>query len=381
MLSRIQVRALVIAFVVGTTAGCASTLSSTRSSPADVGAAIDSGQLGDAPYRVEIPESWNGELVMLLHGYEPRGVPRESPWPQNDASPIFLSQGYAVAESAYTSQGWSVRDALPDNEQLRSYFADKHAEPNRTYLVGFSLGGHIALASLEKYGERYYGALSLCGVNVPTSIAFEEGILTSLVSFDYFFPGAMGLAPGGLSDPASPPMLDPEAIEAVLAGNEAAATILVNRLEIPRAGLAGALMLNYMVLREAQTRSDGFPADNMAVSYVGFGDDAAFNRGVRRYAGDRRALGSLAGIADLTGRFDKPVVIQSNNNDPTVPKRFESIYPALAFAADPAAPLVSLPSVGEGHCDFTPDQIQAAFGTLTHWVKSGTRPDSLQTGR
>src|SRR5690606_27537916 len=164
-------------------------------------------------------------------------------------------------------------------------------------------------------------------------------------------------------------------------GNEAAATILVNRLEIPRAGLAGALMLNYMVLREAQTRSDGFPADNMAVSYVGFGDDAAFNRGVRRYAGDRRALGSLAGIADLTGRFDKPVVIQSNNNDPTVPKRFESIYPALAFAADPAAPLVSLPSVGEGHCDFTPDQIQAAFGTLTHWVKSGTRPDSLQTGR
>lgn len=376
MISTIQVRAVALAIVLGASVGCASTLPGTHSTPAGIGAAIDSGQLEGAPYRVEIPSNWNGELVMLLHGYEPKGVPRESPWPQNEASPIFLSQGYAVAESAYTSQGWSVSDALPDNEQLRSYFTDKHAKPNRTYLVGFSLGGHIALASLEKYGDRYDGALSLCGVNVPAAIAFEEGILTSLVSFDYFFPGVMGLASEGLSDSASPPMLDPQAIEVALAENEASATILANRLEIPRTGLAGALMLNYMVLREAQTRSGGFPVDNTAISYAGFGDDVAFNKGVRRYAGDRSAMSYLAGAADLTGRFDKPVVIQSNNNDPTVPERFESIYPALAFAAGTAAQLVSLPSVGEGHCDFSPDQIQAAFGTLVNWVKSGTRPES-----
>lgn len=376
MISAIQVRAVALALVFGVTAGCTTTLPSTQSTPTGVGPAIDSGQLEGAPYRVEIPNNWNGELVMLLHGYEPKGVPRESPWPQNDASPIFLSQGYAVAESAYTSQGWSVSEALPDNEQLRSYFTDKHAKPNRTYLVGFSLGGHIALASLEKYGDRYDGALSLCGVNVPAAVAFEEGILTSLVSFDYFFPGIMGLASGGLSDTASPPMLDPQAIEAALAENEASATILANRLEIPRVGLAGALMLNYMVLREAQTRSGGFPVDNSTISYAGFGDDVAFNKGVRRYAGDRNAMSYLAAAADLAGRFDKPVVIQSNNNDPTVPKRFESIYPTLAFAADPDARLVSLPSVGEGHCDFSPDQIQAAFGTLTNWVESGTRPET-----
>jgi hypothetical protein len=74
------------------------------------------------------------------------------------------------------------------------------------------------------------------------------------VAFDYFFPGSMGLASGGLSDPASPFMLDPEALEASLKSNETAAAILSTRLEIPRAGLAGALILNNMVLREMQAR-------------------------------------------------------------------------------------------------------------------------------
>lgn len=370
----IQARAVALTFVLAAVGGCSSAFASTRGNAAEVAAALDSGTLLNAPYRVEIPGNWNGELVMLLHGYEPKGAPRQSPWPQNQASAIFLSQGYAVAESAYASQGWSVSDALGDNERLRAYFTGKYAKPRRTYLVGFSLGGHIALASLEKYGDRYDGALSLCGVNVPAATAFDEAVLTSLVSYDYFFPGAMGLAAGGLPDPASPAMLETQAIETALAKNEASAALLSNRLEIPRAGLAGALLLNYMVLREAQTRYGGFPVDNTKKVYMGFGDDVAFNRGVRRYAGDPGAMRHLAGAADLTGRFDKPVVIQSSNGDPTVPKRFGSIYPTLAFAANPAAQLVSLPSVGEGHCDFSTEQIQAAFGTLVDQVKRGKRP-------
>jgi hypothetical protein len=33
-----------------------------------------------------------------------------------------------------------------------------------------------------------------------------------------------------------------------------------------------------------------------------------------------------------------------------------------------------LPRVGEGHCDFTPEQIGNAFAALTDWVVSGKRP-------
>lgn len=338
---------------------------------------MDSGTLGDASYRIDIPANWNGELVMLLHGYEPKGFPRETPWPQNEATPVFLSQGYAVAASAYSSQGWSVADAVPDNEQLRVHFNTKYGNPRHTYLVGFSLGGHVALSSLEKYGKNYDGALSLCGVNVPATKAFDEHVLTSLVAFDYFFPGAMGLASGGLSDSASPYMLDPEALETSLKSNEAAAAVLSTRLEIPRAGLAGALMLNNMVLREMQMRAGGFPVGNNTKVYSGFGDDAAFNKEVRRYSGDQNATKYVAENAELTGRIQKPVVLQSNNNDPTVPTRFNAIYPALVKVAGRTNNLVTLPSVGEGHCDFKPEEIRGAFVKLTGWVISGHHPKSL----
>lgn len=135
-------------------------------------------------------------------------------------------------------------------------------------------------------------------------------------------------------------------------------------------------MLNYMVLREMQARAGGFPADNKTTVYSGFGDDAAFNKAVRRYSGDQSAMKYLADHADLTGRVGKPLVLQSNNGDPTVPKRLTTIYPALAATAGRSDQVVVLPSTGEGHCGFAPEQIRSAFETLISWVKSGYRPAS-----
>jgi hypothetical protein len=66
---------------------------------------VANGVLQGAPYRIDIPAHWNGSLVMLMHGYEPKGMPRSEPWPQNEAAPVFLQRGYAVAASAYSSQG------------------------------------------------------------------------------------------------------------------------------------------------------------------------------------------------------------------------------------------------------------------------------------
>ena len=338
------------------------------------GPAADTGALHDVPYRVDIPANWNGDLVMLLHGYEPKGMPRQDPWPQNEAAPVFLAHGYAVAASAYASQGWAVTDALADNERLRAYFAGKYGKPAHAYLVGFSLGSFDALVSREKYGANYSGALSLCGVNMPAGTAFNDAILPALAAFDLWYPGALGLAPGGLADPASPPMADPEAIEAALKTDESKAAILSQRLDIPRAALAGAVMLDYMVLREMQQRAGGFPLDNRTTVYAGFGDDAAFNKAVRRYAGDAAAMKYLDELPTLTGRIDKPLVIQHNNGDPTVPKRFDAIYPALAAKAGRAANVAVLPPAGDGHCGFSPEQTAAAFAALTGWVGTGQRP-------
>jgi pimeloyl-ACP methyl ester carboxylesterase len=334
---------------------------------------LDTGTLGEAPYRIEIPADWNGDLVMLLHGYEPQGVPRATPWPQNEATPAFLAQGYAVAESAYASQGWAVADAVADTERLRAYFTDKYT-PRRAYLVGFSMGGQAALAGLERHGAHYDGALSLCGANVPARHVFEDA-LTSLVAFDYFFPDAKGLPGNGLSDPNSPPIARiPEDQIALMQTIGAALTAKPDAAaRLAADGRAGVLALHYLVFREMQVRAGGLPVDNRKAVYTGFGDDAAFNAGVRRYAGDADAMAYLARVADLTGDVHKPLVLRYNRDDPTIPTRYHAIYPALMEEAGSTRHLTVLPAAGEGHCGFSPAQISEAFDALTRQAAAARR--------
>lgn len=332
----------------------------------------ETGTLGKAPYRVDFPGRWNGELVMLAHGFEPAGVPRTEPWPQNEATGVFLSAGYAVAQSGYSSQGWAIREAVEDTEQLRRHFIGKYGA-TRSYLVGFSMGGGVAIASLEQHSAHYDGALSLCGVNVPGRWLIEE-LFTTLVAFDHFFPDAKGLA-GGLSDPASAAsdqMSVMQAVASALALEPDAAALLAAHLQVPGEALPGVISLHHMVFRDVAQRAAGMPVDNRTTRYRGFGDDEAFNASVRRYAGDAAAMRHVAAAPALTGDPRKPLVIQYNRDDPTVAPRFQSVYADLAKKAAPAP--VTPPLVGEGHCGFSGEQIAAAFRVLTDWVESGERP-------
>jgi len=375
-------RTATLAVALGLLCGCAGD-GGDRVSPAasvrDATPGVDTGTLDGAPYRVEIPADWNGELVMLLHGYEPRGVPRGDPWPANEATPLFLARGYAVAESGYASQGWAVADAIADSERLRAHVVERHA-PRRSWLVGFSMGGQIALASLERHGAAYDGALSLCGANVPATQVFDDA-LRSLVAFDYFFHDA-GLPGAGLSDPEAPPLEDlpgdqialMQTIGTALATDPAAAATLAQALEVPADGLVGALGLHALLLREMTARAGGLPVDNRETVYSGFGDDAAFNAGVRRYPADAQAVTYLAGVADLRGTIGKPLVLRYNHDDPTIPPRYHAVYPALAAEAGHRDRITMLPAVGEGHCAFSPEQIGEAFDALVDGAARAAPP-------
>jgi pimeloyl-ACP methyl ester carboxylesterase len=318
------------------------------------------GSLKGVPYRIDIPKNWNGNLVVLMHGYEPKGLPRQSPWPQNEEAPVFLSRGYAVAASAFASQGWAVGDALEDSEQLRQLFIKKNGKPHRTYVVGFSLGGLEALATLERHGPEYSGALSVCGVNISAPDIVARGVVTPLVAFDTYFPGVLP----DLADPASPPMIDPGRIQEALQTDQTKAARLEARLQETSATLPGALMLDYMVLREIGQRAGGMPVDTTKTDYSEFADDSSFSSKVRRYKGAPSAMAYLAENVTLTGRITAPVVLQRNAFDQTVPSRFDTAYPDLAKNAGNSSKVTVLPPVGEGHCDFTHEQIGKAFDVL-----------------
>lgn len=367
----IPVRALACAFVFAVPMAV-----SAQALPAPPPQASSTGELAQAQYRVDFPDGpWNGDLVVLAHGFEPVGAPRPAPMAPNEATPVFLGAGYAVAQSAYASQGWAVREAIVDIERLRQHFQQQYGAARHTYLVGFSMGGGIAVASLEQHPQAYDGALSLCGANVPGPRMAEE-LFTTLVAFDYYLPDVAGI-PGGLANIDATASAQGEvmsAIGAALAGKPEVAALLARHLEVPGEAVPGVISLHYLVFQDLARRAGGMPVDNRASVYRGFGDDNAFNQRVRRYAGDAKAMVYTAGAPALTGRAGKPLVLQYNHGDPTITARFQQVYADLGKRSPAATQALTLAPAGEGHCGFSGEQIAQSFRVLTNWVETGKRP-------
>ena len=366
--------ALATAFAVAlAAAGCASAprdgapaARTTTAAPARALALeprTDHGVLDGAPWRIDVPPGWNGELVVVMHGYEPTGTPREGPMTIG-AAEQFLARGYAVAASLYSAQGWAVEEGIVDSERLRRYFVQAYAAPRRTWAVGHSMGGLVALGSLERHPEAWDGVLSACGVNTPGTEMIGEGVLRPLLATMVLFPGALDVRPLGVTPGPQIAMPDPAALEARFAADEARAVTLAAATGIPREGLAPAIGLLALVLGDIQAAAGGHPVDNTTTRYTGFGDDAAFNAAVPRYAGHPPAIAWIAARAPLRGEPAKPVVVLDNAVDPSVPARFGRRYGELARANGFGARVLERPPVGMGHCAFQPADVDAAFDAL-----------------
>ena len=299
--------------------------------------------------------------MVNAHGYETAGSPRPMPLAFPSGMEPLLAQGFAIAASGYSAQGWAIPEAIADTERLRTHFVARHGEPTRSWLVGWSMGGLVALASAERHPRAWSGVVSMCGVAVSSETMFARGALGPLAAFDAMFPGVLPQAPGGLADPSLPPVADGDAIEAALAGDEMRANVLAKRFDIPRTELAGSLWLYYLALREVAQRAGGFPADS-AIGLDGVeGDEAALGVRIRRYVANPAALDYVRQTGALTGAAPVPVVLQPNTLDPIVPARFSSGYLALATARGRGKQVRALPPVGEGHCRFQPDAVVTAL--------------------
>lgn len=341
-------------------------ISSLPAIAADLKSGTQAGTLDGALYRIDIPAKWNGDLVMVMHGYQPVGAPIKTPMEAADATPVFLKKGYAVAQSQYASQGWAVGDAIADNERLRQYFVRTFAHPAHTYIYGFSLGGLETAASIERYPHVYAGAMITCGVTVSTPEFISRAVVAPLVAFDALIPGVLP----DLAAPDSPPFVPPEVFAKALQAHPKEAALLEKRLQ-ETAETLPTLSLYYMALRELERRAGGMPVDNRKTVYQGYGDDVAFNRQVHRYAGLAAAMVYAEHNVTLTGRIDIPLVMQWNIFDPTVPSRFHSVYPSQIRAVGNGKLLTVLAPVGNGHCNFTDADTARAFDTLVSKVGGG----------
>lgn len=139
------------------------------------------GVLEGAGYRVEVPKNWNGMLVMYAHGYGGTG-----PTVTVSDAPIrahLIAKGYAWAASSFSKNYYDVRAGIEDTNALALAFQKigtqngrTLAAPTKTYIIGTSMGGHIAAAvdaeALEtaNHKVRYDGAVPMCGVLGDTEL-------------------------------------------------------------------------------------------------------------------------------------------------------------------------------------------------------------------
>lgn len=157
--------------------------------PAAAGDAVDmnttsrwAGVLEGAAWRIEVPANWNGELVMYAHGYAGEGLELRAV--DSAIRRHLVQRGYAWAASSYSRNSYDVRAGIEDTNLLAKNFNAiaaarglPLAAPSRTYIVGHSMGGHVAAAAVEaetyataRHKVRYDGAMPMCGVVGDTTL-------------------------------------------------------------------------------------------------------------------------------------------------------------------------------------------------------------------
>lgn len=335
---------------------------------------IETGQINGADFRIEIPAAGSSGLVMYCHGYQVVGSRNSFDSPRaKQFRELFLSRGFAFAESAYSTQGWAVKEAVEDTEALRRHFVAKFGKPRETFVTGHSMGGVITLATIERYPEIYDGAMPMCGPLNDTLNGFQERIFDMLVTFDFLFPGTVGPL-AGLPQGSR---LNAVKVRAAIEAEPEKAVMYARRYSLSSPNdITGVLNFFYEINRELQARAGGNPFDNRSTIYDGFADDVALNRGVRRYQADHKAREYVRRHFTPTGRIADPVLTIHTTYDQLLPGRYISAYDGIAKQAGTQDLFVAKYVVANGHCNFTAQQTAAAFDQLLEWARNSKRPEA-----
>ncbi len=332
------------------------------------------GKLDGAAFRIDVPDDWNHGLVIYYHGYrtENHGGIFDDKKPLDPRLAVFTQAGYALIQSGYSQGGWAVEQAIPETEALRLYFARKYEKPKETYVAGSSMGGLLTVIAIEQSPEAYAGGLDLCGAAVDTpsllTRAFDLRVL-----FDYYFPGV-------LPNPAKVPV-DYESSEdlkkkltALLEAKPDAVAVLLRFGGLHNKDIADVLLFATWVLKDIERRAGGNPFDNRNTIYTGTPDDNALNDGVNRYAADPGALAYLQRYYRPTGHLTRPVLAIHTTYDQLVPPSVPGNYALLAREAGSGDFFVVQYVKRDGHCNFTPEEIDRGFAELRQWKNGGIKP-------
>lgn len=351
------------------------------------GAGSLTGEVGGAKYYIEVPEDWNGDLVLYAPGYITPRLPIDEADPEGvepGKRAEVLSRGYAWAVSARPANGFAVQDGVRATHQLRGIFASRVNTPNRVYLSSTSMGGLIMLRLLEEHPGMYAGALPVCAP-LDGGGEFWNGAFHTRALFDYYYPGVL---PGDAVHPAPGANggdLFGGAMGAVLA-NPGPAQELAAALPIPMPyadlselaitiGVLASFGDEVMIADLAARAHSGDLFDNSTTLYSGTSDDVGLNAGIDRFESSPSARNFFQHWYTPSGDLTAPVLSLRTTRDPVVSPFLDEQFAARAAAAGRSHLLVRRQIDRFGHCAIgSATEYGPAFDDLVNWVENGVIP-------
>jgi len=355
------------------------------------GAKASFGRYDGGVYRIEIPDKWNGEIVLWAHGYVANGgaqgarlrvgvpgVGQGNPFREH-----LISQGFAWAASSYRCNGYVPGQGLLDTIGLTDLFTkvNEGKAPSRIYLTGVSMGGHVTLLGMQEFPKAFAGGLALCA-----SGPGEMDFLTSVAAAAELITGVTVTEATRAQDVAKLTELLGKPPSYTDKGRQLA-SIQVQISGGPRPFALDGLEARFT--DNASTVVNDRGADiwnrvrsNSDVKYhidagLGLTDDA-INAGVRRKAADQQARGPQGPYEEaipFDGRFERPVLTLHGSGDLYVPISLEQSLRRAVDAAKSSSSLVQRIVRSPGHCNFSAEEQADAFDALVAWARTGKRPE------
>ena len=389
----------------------------TQVAPTGPWATVVEGTTGPGSlYGVYVPESWNGDVVYFVHGILPPFAPVALPDDVSDWDGFILVRdqlgalGFAVAYSSFSENGLALKDAAQRTHQLRGIVASVvKGQPERSFVVGYSLGTAAALQLIEKFPKQYDGALLACGMlaGTPRELQFV-GDVRAL--FDYYYPGVL---PGdAVSVPAGfTPTLEQVAaiVQPAVIANPLGLFAIASTAQTPLAYVPGnvtvagvsqstlvqslivALWYQLIGTPDVVDRTHGqSPYDNSGVTYtlgtpvvpalapVLSATIAGSNAGVERYTSTPAAQNLLTKYYVPSGDLEIPVITVHNLWDYLVPYFHEPAFQEIVQSAGASDMLLQRAVPGYGHCSNTAfrNTVVQSFLDLVTWASTGEKPAS-----
>lgn len=384
------------------------------------------GKLPDGtPYRIDMPDNWNGTLLV---GLDYASNDPAQPRPARPEFDALLARGYALAGTTRTVTGWAIHLAAANAVRVLDIFEAKYGKPKHAIEFGSSMGGHTAAVSAQAYPDRWSAALPVCG-----GLAGSVGQWQA--KFDALFVARTLLAPDSslpivnvpadwqkTALPAWQKMF--EAAKATPAGRARIALAAMvgqlpdwaagkprpaaDDLEAREAGLMENLFLARMALlnqalssrSQIEKLSGGNISSNVGVDYAkvlqqidtegliaklyrkagaNLQEDLARLAKAPRIQADAAARAYMAtGVFD--GHLGIPVLTLNGIGDPISAVAGQQSYEEAAKSAGRASMLRQTYTASAGHCGFTPAEQVTAVQILVSRLETGAWPDTSAAG-